>query len=61
MSETCETCRFWNVDEAQSSVIAECRRNAPQPADNMVSPAWWAFTKREQWCGEHQPRKETQQ
>lgn len=53
---TCETCRWWNRDDAVSVMVAECRRNAPQPADNIIDPRWWASTRRTDWCGEHQPK-----
>lgn len=53
---TCETCRYWT---ATSPLIAECRRNAPQPADNMIDPRWWPHTHRHDWCGEYQAKAET--
>lgn len=48
----CERCRWWNRDEAMSVAIAECRRNAPQPADSIMDPRWWSHTRRDDWCGE---------
>lgn len=57
MDKTCGTCRWWNRADAHSVLIAECRRNAPQPADNITDPAWWASTKRDDFCGEHQPKE----
>jgi hypothetical protein len=54
-ARTCETCRWWNRDETSSTLIAECRRNPPHPADSMIDPRWWAHTHRTDWCGEHTP------
>lgn len=59
MSETCETCRWWDKR-------THCRRFPPQlalwPSGNQqpiiydVFPSWPA-TLPTDWCGEHQPKE----
>jgi len=57
--EFCETCAYWESDEAEES-IGECRRNPPQviilpdedgtPTPVSIFPA----AEADQWCGEYQ-------
>jgi hypothetical protein len=56
---TCETCRFWSIDDDAGG---ECRRYAPRPATlETASDAWqnWPATLSGDWCGEHQPKEPT--
>ena len=54
---TCGECRFWFSQETQ------CRRYAPQPADQPPAvgaapaplEARWPAVKARDWCGEFQP------
>lgn len=46
---SCQNCQWWI---RINSLIGECRRMPPHPADNVEDPRWWPTTKREDWCGE---------
>jgi len=48
-AKTCKNCQWW---DPINSVIGECRRMPPHPADNVADPRWWPGTKRDDWCGE---------
>ena len=59
MSESCETCRFWD-DSRPVDGVGECRRYPPTThfdADAVgVVTRTFALTAPDEWCGEHQPR-----
>lgn len=58
--ETCETCRFWDIDVFDQA-YGSCRRHAPQPSSSSSSdilPHKWPFTNYYNWCGEYQPQRE---
>lgn len=47
MSETCETCKFFNP----ISSVGECRLDPPEVlAGHLV----WHLVGKNNWCGEHQ-------
>lgn len=51
----CRDCRHWQ----QFSAVQErgkCRRYAPRPTIPTHDAQSWPETRREDWCGEHQPR-----
>jgi hypothetical protein len=51
MNERCDSCRFWGdvhvYGEDRGS--AYCRRHAPR------GEQYWATTRPDDWCGEHEP------
>lgn len=55
----CDECKWW-LPSQRAKLIGECRRNAPQPADNMQDPRWWPHTHRHDWCGEF-ARRDTEE
>lgn len=64
MSETCETCKFWD-NSTSSSFAAErgeesgqCRRGVPGH-DSRTGMAVWPFTVENDWCGEFKPTDAT--
>lgn len=60
----CETCRWW--DGVAEDEIAECRRLPPQFIIEQIDPgtshgdhAFWPLVDSDQWCGEHQPKEQS--
>lgn len=54
----CAKCKWWiNV---RAGVLGECRGRAPIFADNIEDPRVWAYTKRNDWCGDHAPKEPAQ-
>lgn len=65
MSDTCETCRFWDSvyhrdEQGLPDYIGACRIKSPMPkAGEMMKIKlgnWgiWPLTHRLDWCGEHE-------
>lgn len=57
MTATCSTCRFWAAmgrpdDDGTPFILGQCRRRAPRGGEPL-----WPETRRDAWCGEHEPRE----
>jgi hypothetical protein len=58
MNATCETCRFWQFE--YGTPIGDCRAKPPKWSPDYPRGQWPA-THEDEWCGEHQPRQQTDQ
>jgi hypothetical protein len=60
MTETCETCRFWNHKygfSVEDLHFAECRRFPPRPTGDLaLNEGVWPGTCSVDWCGEYDSR-----
>lgn len=57
----CENCKFWRQGGDDPN-LGLCRRYAPRPALDEEEPiAWWPTTANEEWCGEHQLKRDIRQ
>lgn len=60
MTDTCETCRFWQPDfKHRRAFQGECHIRAPQvvaDADREEPQTAWPRTVHIDWCGEHEPK-----
>ena len=52
MTDKCIECKFWL--HRRTTNVGECRRYAPRKGGAGVFD--WPVTRREDWCGEFQPR-----
>lgn len=60
----CDRCKFW-IKKPLEQEIGECRKGPPPvfPAQSQMGIqfiACWPPTKSDQWCGEYQPKLETE-
>ncbi len=58
MGDTCETCRFWDPNNASKAINGECHIRAPQVVTDADGGAYsmWPYTLHIGWCGEHEPK-----
>ena len=55
---TCETCR-WAIQCVETDPTLQCRRNSPLVTGGLFSPTQtvWPWVAANDWCGEHQPKE----
>ena len=58
MTDTCETCRFFNGPFEWTNGWGECRRHAPVTIPRGITTEYWPPTHPSDWCGDYSRGKQ---